>query len=150
MSGAERRDCPRCGHLIPFLERESVVCTECGAEVDWTREAGREAERRRVPPATGWVVAAGLIGMPILLATLGMPVVSGGPTTWFRIVFPYAWILGRAAGEWGIVIGVLLGALQGPAYGFLLGLHLPLRSHIRLWAWVLGLHAVAASVALFL
>lgn len=149
MSGGERRDCPRCSHLIPFVERESVVCTECGAEVDWAREVTFEAERRRVPSATAWVVTAGLFGMPVLFATLGMTVVSGGPTAWFRIVFPYTWVLGSVGDGAGLAIGVLIGLLQGPAYGLLLGLHLPLRSHIRLWAWLLGLHAAAASVALF-
>lgn len=148
MTAIERRPCPRCGYEMTFEERSVIRCTECGSSIDWSREVALERERNRVPAATGWMIVAGLFGIPVLFAMLGATAYAGGPTGAFRVAFPYTWLLLSAGGQASVAIGMLLGLLQGPFYGLVLGLHPSPRMHPRIWGSLFGAHAVAAVVAL--
>lgn len=132
----------------PLADPLPPRCSECG----WAVELCRLVDVRVVPVAkfTAPVILAGVLGGPLLFAALGAVLSLGGPSSPVAALFPYAFVLLQALPSDAAILGVMAGLFQGPAYGFILGLALPIARHRAVWTVVLALHAVCAAIALWI
>lgn len=140
--------CPHCAYGLEGST--SNRCPECGAVVDRAALLERLETRhlRVVPTATLPLLLVGFLVLPLLFVGLVVVVASGGSDIPLAFAFPWAVIAGSLLdrGIWGLTM-LIVGVLQGPAYGLFFALRLPPSAYPRSWRGAIGLHIAAVVVA---
>jgi hypothetical protein len=141
--------CPRCGYLLRPEQadvRGWLRCPECGLPSELA--ALLVPRQRPVPFGTAPIVLTGVLLGPVGFAASAAFATVGGQPLALDALFPFSALAFRLLPpDPGALLGGFVGVLQGPLYGFALGMALPVRQHARAWWTIGGVHAAAAVLA---
>ncbi|MDZ4754151.1 MAG: hypothetical protein SGJ11_06600 [Phycisphaerae bacterium] len=131
MLETRRPTCPHCGYSLAVIA--GPRCPECGWRIDLTTlfHAGRAA----LPKLTPFVIVAGVVLGPVIFTAALYSFTAAGDLP-LKLLFPFTWLVLEFLPSDAAFLGVGAGLLQGPFYGFLLGLCLPPKRYARVDAGV--------------